>query len=195
MSLRHGILGLLKNAPMNGYHLKKLFDRTLNNVWTASLSQIYRELNLLEKDGMVVSRVLLQEDKPDKREYEITDSGRQAFDSWLLKTPETFVSPKRDAFMLRLFFAAEMGADHAYKQLQLFMEDRQKALEHMHKEALSFQELKGRFLSSGEKGTEQEEFLWFIVNRVNETNKLLIRWAQECMQSMESSKAKTGKED
>ncbi len=193
MSLRHGILGLLKNAPLTGYHLKKLFDRTLNNVWTASLSQIYRELNALEKDGLVSSRVLLQDDRPDKREYAITGSGRQAFSSWLLKTPGAFVSPKRDAFMLRLFFAADMGAGHVREQLQLFMEDRQRAMEAMDREVSAFQELKGRFLN-GEMGIEQEQYLWFIVKRVNKTNRLLLSWAQECMRELKDGKEQADKE-
>ena len=188
MSLRHGILGLLKNAPLTGYHLKKLFDRTLRNVWTASLSQIYRELNALEKDGLVVSRILAQDDRPDKREYEITQSGRQAFSAWLLETPDAFISPKRDAFMLRLFFAADMGENHVREQLQLFMADRQQAMEEMRKEAAAFEELKGRFLCGGEKDTEQEKYLWFIVRRVNETNRMLMDWAQECLLQLAQGK-------
>lgn len=195
MSLRHGILGLLKNAPLTGYHLKKLFDRTLNNVWTASLSQIYRELAALQKDGLVSSRVLAQNDRPDKREYAITPSGRQAFSAWLMETPEAFISPKRDAFMLRLFFAADMGAVHVKEQLQLFVEDRQRAVEAMDKEVSAFAELKGRFINGSAQGMEDEQYLWFIVRRVEETNRLLLRWAQECLQELKDGTIQTNQEE
>ncbi len=187
MSLRHGILGLLNRTPMTGYKLKKLFDKTLNNVWTASLSQIYRELVMLEKDGLVISEMLEQEDRPDKKVYTITPSGKQSFQAWLMKTPKAFVSPKRDEFMLRMFFGAGMGAAHVKEQLALFVKDRQRAIEALTREVLLFHEMKASFVGQGGMGEDEEKYLWFIVKRAQMTNRLLVDWAEGCFSELEEN--------
>lgn len=187
MSLRHGILGLLNRVPMTGYKLKKLFDKTLNNVWTASLSQIYRELVALEKDGLVISQVQEQDDRPDKKVYTITPSGKQSFQAWLMKTPEAFISPKRDEFMLRLFFGAGMGAAHVKEQLALFVKDRQRAIEALAKEMLLFHELKASFMGQGGTGEDEEKYIRFIVKRAQLTNRLLVDWAEGCLRELEEN--------
>ena len=103
MSLQYGILGLLNYAPMTGYNLKKLFDESVNNIWEASLSQIYRELGTLEKNGLVTSQIEQQDDRPDKKIYSISEEGKIAFSEWLVNFSDKFISPKRDEFMLRIF--------------------------------------------------------------------------------------------
>lgn len=188
MSLRHGILGLLSHAPMTGYNLKKLFDQTLNNVWAASLSQIYRELTFLERDGLVASQVQEQEDRPDKKVYTITQDGKQAFQAWLKQTPEAFISPKRDEFMLRLFFGANMGAAHVKEQLALFVKDRERSGEALEKEALKLHELTANFADCTGAKEEGEKYLRFILRRAQLTNRLLINWAEECLSELEELK-------
>lgn len=187
MSLRYGILGLLNRFPMTGYNLKKLFDKTLNNVWTASLSQIYRELTFLEKDELVTSEVYEQDARPDKKVYTITEAGKQTFQTWLMQSPEAFISPKRDEFMLRMFFGAGMGADHVKEQLQLFAMDRKRATEEMEMDMLKFQKQTeglpgGTFVSA-----EEKKYVRFIVRRALMTNRLLIGWAQECIRELEDT--------
>ena len=49
--LKHGILGLLNYGDMTGYEIKTAFEDSLNHFWHAQTSQIYRELQLLEKNG------------------------------------------------------------------------------------------------------------------------------------------------
>ena len=187
MSLRHGILGLLSREPMTGYNLKKLFDRTLSNVWAASLSQIYRELNMLEKDGLLVSTVQEQDDRPDKRVYAITPSGKQAFQAWLMQNPEAFLSPKRDEFMLRMFFGAQMGAEHVKEQLRQFQRDRELAGEALEKEAQKLADMPASFAGFPDTG-EGEKYIRFILRRAIMTNRLLVAWAEECANELEESK-------
>ncbi len=187
MSLRHGILGLLSHAPMTGYKLKKLFDQTLNNVWTASLSQIYRELAMLEKDGLVTARIQEQSDRPDKKVYTVTQSGKQSFQAWLMRSPEAFISPKRDEFMLRMFFGADAGPDHVKEQLALFAKDRERANEGLEKQMLLFHELKANFMGDAGGGEKEEKYLRFILRRAQMTNRLLVNWAKECICALEES--------
>ena len=72
MSLPFGLLGLLTYQDSTGYDLTKLFEESLNNFWHAQSSQIYRELERMERKGWVTSRNIIQDKRPNKRVYSIT---------------------------------------------------------------------------------------------------------------------------
>lgn len=187
MSLKYGILGILNYTPMTGYKLKKIFDKSIKNIWVASLSQIYRELGALEKGGYVTSYIEEQDDRPDKRIYKITEDGKKAFKEWILECPDEFISPKRDEFMLRMFFGASMGASEVKKQLNLFIEDRKKALKSINENEKTISELSKAVYKEGINLTQEEErYLSFIIKRAKMTNKILIQWAEECVQELEN---------
>ncbi|MCL2350821.1 MAG: PadR family transcriptional regulator, partial [Defluviitaleaceae bacterium] len=76
MSLKHGLMGLLSQKPMTGYDLDKEFNASLGFFWPAQYSQIYAELDKMEKKGWLVSRRVVQEDKPNKRVYSLTAEGK-----------------------------------------------------------------------------------------------------------------------
>ena len=48
MSLRHALLGVLKDRPLTGYDLIRHFQGTLGFLWSAPQSQIYPELPRME---------------------------------------------------------------------------------------------------------------------------------------------------
>lgn len=106
MSLKHGLLGLLNYGEMTGYELTKTFEDSLCFFWQAQMSQIYRELNAMEKSGWLVSRAVIQTDKPNKRVYSITEEGRKQLQDWLNEdlTENSFTT--RNAFLMQLFFSA-----------------------------------------------------------------------------------------
>jgi DNA-binding PadR family transcriptional regulator len=67
------ILGLLTFEEMSGYDLKLLADRSVKYFyWSPTKSQIYSELRRLESHGLVTMREVIQERRPDKRIYTIT---------------------------------------------------------------------------------------------------------------------------
>jgi DNA-binding PadR family transcriptional regulator len=103
MPLPHAILGLLDYAPMSGYDLKKHFDQSVSHFWTATQSHIYKALETLEKDGLVTSKVIQQEGKPNRKQYQITDAGRAELNRWV-STPLQVESP-REAWLIQVFFA------------------------------------------------------------------------------------------
>lgn len=188
MSLQFAILGILTYFPMDGYYLKKVFDKSINYIWTANLSQIYRELASLEKKGYVTSSIKPQEDRPDKKVYSITEEGRKAFEEWLVDFPESLISPKRDEFMLRMLFGSKIGKAEMKRQFERFIEQREK-------DKKTFEELKEyfeqmvRFKGVDEKTIkemEKDEPYWrFTTKRAQMTNELLIRWAKECIKELE----------
>ena len=128
MSLRYGLLGLLKYQDMSGYDLAKAFDTSLQFMWNAKSSQIYRELSKLEEEGWVKSHVEEQERKFDKKVYAITGVGESEFNSWIQNFPNNLQSPIRDEFMLRIFFSEALEKENLVFELIRFKKQREEAL-------------------------------------------------------------------
>lgn len=76
MSLRSAVLVALLDGGASGYELSKRFDVSVANYWAATSQQLYRELERMEADGVVAAEVIEQERRPNKREFSITDAGR-----------------------------------------------------------------------------------------------------------------------
>jgi DNA-binding PadR family transcriptional regulator len=84
MSLRHGLLGLLAEAPASGFDLTRRFNSELGTVWPASHPHIYAELGRLERDGMIE----LDSEGPRRRKaYRITGAGLDEIRRWLAAGP------------------------------------------------------------------------------------------------------------
>lgn len=110
MSLPHAILGFLHVMPLTGYDLKtQAFDRTVAHFWPAAQQQIYRELDRMLASGWVTCVVEQQIDRPSRKVYHITEAGRAALAEWL-HTPLPLVQ-HREAFLIQLFFAAQLDDD------------------------------------------------------------------------------------
>ena len=58
MTLKHAILGLLSKWDATGYDIKKEFDDFMSIFWHSHLSQIYPELNKLEAEELVTSKLV-----------------------------------------------------------------------------------------------------------------------------------------
>ena len=99
MSLRHALLGLLAERPASGYELTKQFELSLANVWSASHSQIYPELQRMAERGWVVAG---DEGARGRRDYVITAEGRAELHRWL--TGDRPDRSNRNEAMLRVFF-------------------------------------------------------------------------------------------
>lgn len=124
MSLKHGLLGLLILEPCTGYELDKEFRETMKYIWQAKNSQIYNELDRMEQKGWLISERIMQEDKPNKRVYSITESGRAELLNWL-SAPEDDVTnalTQKNAFLLRVLLAGNTNKDAALKLLYSFRE-------------------------------------------------------------------------
>jgi len=105
MSLPYGLLGLLIYQDSTGYDLTKFFEESLNNFWHAQSSQIYRELDRMEKKGWVTSQNIIQEKRPNKRVYTITDEGHSEMQAWL-DSGNLELRNVHDPLLVRVFFGA-----------------------------------------------------------------------------------------
>ena len=110
--LKHGVLGLLSYGDMTGYEIMEVFRDSLAFFWSASTSQIYRELQGLERKGFASSHIEEQEGRPNRRVYAITTAGREELSRWLSPDEPDVRSDVqiRFPFLLRLFFMAETEA-------------------------------------------------------------------------------------
>ncbi|HEY3311201.1 MAG TPA: PadR family transcriptional regulator [Anaerolineales bacterium] len=106
MSLDYAILGFLNYHPYSGYDLKKIFDNSVRHFWPADQSQIYRTLTKLMESGQVGMEKIAQQERPDRKVYHITDSGRAALREWLAGPPP--LDAPRSAPMIQVFFSAQL---------------------------------------------------------------------------------------
>lgn len=120
MSLKHGLLGLLNYGQMTGYELDKAFKDSLNLFWQAQTSQIYRELNAMEKIGWLTSEIKFQTNKPNKKLYSITDSGKLELTHWLAENNLGEELKIRNEFLMKLFFSGEISVQENIAMLKAF---------------------------------------------------------------------------
>lgn len=130
MSLKHGLLGLINYAPVNGYELDKIFKDSLNFFWQAQTTQLYRELVNMEKKNWLRVELLIQSDKPNKKIYFITDEGKDEFHKWL-STDNISVNNKNE-FLLKLFFLGELPQSYSINFLHKYKLQCVKELENLH---------------------------------------------------------------
>lgn len=128
MSLKHGLLGLLNYGQMTGYEIDKTFKNSFFLFWNAQTSQIYRELNGMEKRKWLTSEIVFQTDKPNKKIYSITDSGKQELQNWLAKSRLDSEFQTRSTFLMKLFFS---GGRDIQDNIAMLKEYKEKCLDEL----------------------------------------------------------------
>jgi DNA-binding PadR family transcriptional regulator len=86
VALEHALLVSLSERPAAGLELARRFDRSIGFFWSATHQQIYKVLRRMERDGWVTAHVIAQSGRPEKREYAVTEVGRQALADWIATT-------------------------------------------------------------------------------------------------------------
>lgn len=107
--LKHGILGLLNYGSMTGYDIDRTFRDSLNYFWKAQTSQIYRELQTLKSNGWATDEVVEQSERPDKKVFSITQSGREELMRWLCE--DNIDLGMRSSLLMKTFFLGERDMD------------------------------------------------------------------------------------
>jgi PadR family transcriptional regulator AphA len=102
------VLGLLDSGDgQSGYDLLKRVERGIGYMWAPAKSGLYTVLGRLEAAGLA-SSTTAKERGPTKAVYSITAAGRTALHGWL-SDPTLELSPPRDPFLLKLFFARRVA--------------------------------------------------------------------------------------
>jgi PadR family transcriptional regulator AphA len=119
MKLENILLGVLLQQPSTGYDLKKYLDtvgRFLRS--NTQMSQVYRSLSTMEREGWVTHSVEPRPGAQDAKRYHVTDEGTTLFLDWLkspYQPPTRFQDPELG---VRLSFAGFMTVDEVLRLLE-----------------------------------------------------------------------------
>ena len=177
MSLKHGLLGLLKYGDMTGYDLDKAFKSSLRPAWNVQTSQIYRELGTMEEKEWLSSRIEIQEGKPNRKYYHITQEGEKELKLWLLEDHVSEELYLRHPFFLQLFFAGENTEEENVEMIQKLKNrchSEIEIIEAMYREAEEY-----RNIVKDENRTKY----WQLANMLGKSYyQNFINWADEAIQ-------------
>ena len=187
MSLKHALLGLLTLRPMTGYELKQMFDSSVHYFWNAELSQIYPTLKALEENGLVDKHVEVQENRPNRKIYEVTPPGREEFLRWV-RDPQP-PSHIRDAFMIKVFFGTEVPIEDMLLLMRRQMDEHQMVL------AFSEQVLRERIREAGatEHVDTRTTLFWSLtLEMAISYRQAYIEWCERSIRMLEESVLEEG---
>ena len=101
--LRYLALGLLMGGPGHGYQLDQTLGDVFGMIWKAGQTKLYVTLSNLEKEGLLRIEMERQENRPDRKVYHLTQSGRAEFLDWVEK-PVTSLQAARVELLAKLRF-------------------------------------------------------------------------------------------
>lgn len=112
LTTEHALLGFLRQRPMHGYEIhQNLCQPTgLGLVWRIKQSQLYSLLSRLEEKAYVTSTQELQDNRPPRKVFHLTEAGQEAFLEWVI-TPVDRPRELRLDFLAKLFFARQETTD------------------------------------------------------------------------------------
>ena len=180
MALQYGLLGLLTYQESTGYDLTKLFEDSLNNFWHAQSSQIYRELDRMEQKGWVASKNIVQEKRPNKRVYSITDDGRNALHEWMNQGSFKF-EKSHEPLLMRVFF----GADAPEVTLALLKACRDMCQAGLAEQLKNAQTAIEHYSAVTPNGERNRLYWQMTLDYGIAHTKTILQWAQQCIDKLE----------
>lgn len=97
------ILGILMEGSYSGYDLKQMMMNKFSYFYDASFGTIYPTLAKMEREGWITKETVIQEGKPNKHKYSITETGTAKFREYIRSPLAEDVM--RSDFLVRLQFA------------------------------------------------------------------------------------------
>jgi len=116
MSLKHAILGFVNHQTLSGYDLQKKIEKTINHFWSSTQSQIYRTLKELVDNGLVEMQIIYQDNKPNRKDYTITQKGKNELMNWLNSSID--IPNHRNQFLVQFFFSDNIDNQNIIKNLE-----------------------------------------------------------------------------
>jgi DNA-binding PadR family transcriptional regulator len=101
MSIRNGLLALLRRGPSHGYHLRTEFETATGSAWPLNVGQVYTTLARLERDGLVAQQ---SSDDEGRVVYRLTEAGGREVDAWFAAPVDRRDRP-RDELAIKLALA------------------------------------------------------------------------------------------
>ncbi|APD13569.1 helix-turn-helix transcriptional regulator [Pandoraea pulmonicola] len=170
----YALLGRLAHQDQTGYELSLLMGPPRNYTWEANHSQIYPVLAVLTEAGYVTFSHVVQESKPNKKIYRITEAGRVALREWV-KTAPTH-TPTRNEFNLKVaslgLLSAAEAVDVLHRQIEMIEGEIRAISEHL-------EEAQGRYGVTFPVGADHELFgLYSTITFSREHRVFTLQWYQ-----------------
>src|SRR5262245_7706992 len=110
LTLEYALLGFLRQQPRHGYEIyQQLSDPNgLWLTWRMKQSQLYALLAKLEEEGFIEATLQLQESRPPRKVFQLTETGDAAFLAWV-NSPVAHPRQMRLEFLVKLYFARREG--------------------------------------------------------------------------------------
>ncbi|PAU73999.1 PadR family transcriptional regulator [Halomonas salipaludis] len=173
MSLRAVLLITLQRDPGTGYDILQRFKTGLAHVWQASHQQIYRELDKMRAAGLLDCETVPQAERPDRKVYCITASGRAELDAWL--AAPLGPSPVRQPLFAKFFAWDAWPADARQQELtalQAQLEERMQAYAAIEKE----------WFSDPQGLTPDERAPWHTLRLGQRLTEAWLAWIEEVLE-------------
>jgi len=172
------ILGFLNHEKMSGYDIKQRVDNSISMFWPVGYGQLYPTLKKLEKENLIHHCQSTFEFGPERKLYEITESGRKVLRNWL-KDP-VLKEEVRYEILLKLFFAGTSQKNDILSNIDEFKKRNQKQLEKL--------ECLNQNLESVLDDHEDHSYFYLTAQFGIKTYKAYIEWADETIQFLEQKK-------
>ena len=103
-NLHFALLGLVagRSEGTHGYRLKRELEALCDESARISFGRIYRVLESLQASAHLDCSNHVQEGRPNRKVYRITDKGVRTVSEWLSQTPPNEPFPVRDEIVIRL---------------------------------------------------------------------------------------------
>jgi DNA-binding PadR family transcriptional regulator len=131
LSIKHSILGLLLEGPLHGYGLKAAYEKELVPGAVLNIGQVYQALDKLEPEGHVTVEVVPQPERPDRKVYTLTASGREELQRWLATPSERGLELRNESY-LKLVLAWRLRPRLGIDPVTVLDRERRVCLGHLH---------------------------------------------------------------
>lgn len=171
------LLGFTSQQPSYGYEIYQQLSAKdgLWQVWRMKQSQLYALLTKLEEAAYLSTTVQIQDARPPRKIYTLTEAGRLVFDQWLI-SPVQHGRQMRVEFMAKLYFAAR----HDTQSVSALI-DAQSALCRQWLREMDGDEADGDEIGGEKAGQEQENFFLTAVQLFRRSQiESFLTWLAQC---------------
>ena len=175
VALEHAILVSLAERSASGYELARRFDASIGHFWSASHQQIYKVLGRMEADAWVAVDVVVQDGRPDKKVFAITDDGRAELAAWT--TEPAPLEQVRSAFAVKLRALPFGDTDAIVDDVRARRLAHVERLDHYRASAT-------RFYSDPDAVDEDELGGWLVLRGGIIAEEAAIAWCDEILQRL-----------
>lgn len=169
------ILGLLGDAPLSGYQIKKLVDLRFRFFWSESFGQIFPALRALAAQGLIAEEPPAAGGKRARKSYRITPAGENALRAWLALPVER--ESYRLEILLKLYFSSRVDNEVMLAHIRAFQQAHERDLE-----------LLGRFCGELEGIVDEHEDhprILRVIDCGQKLNAAYLAWSRETIDYLE----------